>query len=415
MPKPSEPVAAPRAFTESWTREAAERLHATLAVHTNAGSASEEQRQASRRESAHLEACVGEHLAHLAQTGAIEPIDTLGHALNWTSAWNALFTESDWRHPSVNASRNFTIELEKSLFMKFLRAPVPSVDELYTEVRERVLAGNLPWRFQETQHCFRTGDRVAADITGWSVQLGEWSFRERSPHFTPYTVPVPPPRPVHHTLPVPSGELWVADWCRMPSLAKVKKAFDGRCETRPPPSFRDINSAEGRAQATQLYARELGIGYVSVGSCDQQLVGHHGCLIVGCLEEDARLSKKTAASVANDTPVDLGRTCSDLWWVSIADRAVLHDLMAQEVGAEAADREMDAFVASRPYGFHIVHVPPGTYHFYAAADRQDFAEHLASTFDVGHLDLSGIAPSFILSPEPLAPAPPIPSMRAARP
>lgn len=105
-------------------------------------------------------------------------------------------------------------------------------------------------------------------------------------------------------------------------------------------------------------------------------------------------------------PTSQGATCSELWWVTLADRQVLRDVMARKVGAEAAAAELDEFAASKPDGFHVLRIPPGNYHLYSAGAPEIFAETFATQVDPGVVDISLMSPpSFVLTPAPLAPAP----------
>lgn len=203
----------------------------------------------------------------------------------------------------------------------------------------------------------------------------------------------------HHILPAPSGELWAADWFAILPLLRARDAFDAT-------GTENLNSAAGCAERTRRYAQELGIGHVFVGDTGQTLVSSNGALLVGGIEDDSlpRLSPSAGHAFDTDRPTDLGRTTADLWWVTLADRQVLRDLMCRKVSAERAEQELTAYAENPPEGFHVFRVPPGTYHLYAAPTPHGFLDALARNFDTAALDFSPLVETaFVVTREPLEP------------
>lgn len=282
--------------------------------------------------------------------------------------------------------------LERQLDMMFLygaRNDTSTPGEIHEAMQAKMVQGDFPNTLSDPQLCFSSGEHVQVRAMGWKFQAGRMAASD-DPNswrrvFTPLQEgDIAPPQTHTAIIPVPSGQLLIADWFRIDAFNALTKPLDDE------DSADGLSSTAGRAAVSLRYAQRLGV--VHVFGRAPSIVCEEGAVKVGHLDPD----EKTPAHY-------VGQIMADLRWTTIVDRAHLVSLLAGELGAEAAQAEVDA-LAQDP-DVLTVQVNPGTHHLYFAGDAHTFQATAGEQFMVDGLDLDTFEePVFVLTEQALAPA-----------
>lgn len=206
---------------------------------------------------------------------------------------------------------------------------IECVRRSYVDLIAQVNAGTFEHFFLDSSgQCTRTGIRLQADIVGWKARLGTVDRRPRSQGGTGAVIPLSEDAPgaaVHHlTIPVPSGQLLLADWFRIPEFTSVVEVKRDEF---------DINLAIGRVAQTRHYAQDHGFASVFVGNSSPSIVSRDGTLAIGnALDPDEGFDRGGSQ----------GYICTDLWWATAIDRQVLEAIVARGLIAASADAGAEA-------------------------------------------------------------------------
>jgi hypothetical protein len=229
--------------------------------------------------------------------------------------------------------------------------------------------GDFRWFENEAERCTVSDTRVSYAIKGWAAMGGLVDTK------TGALGPLPAierPRIEELSVDFPTGELLIADWFRIDEFTAAVKERDGK----------SICSAAGRGELTRKYAEKHGFLSVYVGNTSPAVIARDGALVVGWESEDEPCEGE-----------ELGRVCTDLWWVTIIERARLVDIVAGTVGKEEAERIVEDYLAE--HGRHIIRaeVAPGTHHLYFHPETEDFD----AAFRSDDCPTAGVEAMFVLS------------------
>ena len=348
----------------------------------------------------------GEHLAWLLQQGRspLPPhLDEAGFC--FLDAMRALIAAPNDPVARRKAGEPFAFLLER-IGTFSVRASQPlDAKAIHAQALERMAAGNFDSVLGSFQTCRHSGLSLQIRFRDWAGEAGTVSFPSKTDLDFPRMVFHPLvagqlSAPVAETLalPVPSGQLWIADWFRLPALQTLSQSLDKTegCDS--------MGSAEGRANITRRYAERLGIAHIFCASPD--LIQVHGALVAGRLDAEAP-----------EPPGHVGRIYADLRWTSIVDPAHLRHLLADTVGAEEADRQMADYERETD-DLIRVEVEPGIHHLYFAGDDATFARTVGERFESEGLFLDETFqwPGFALTAAPLTPIlAPSPKRKSPRP
>lgn len=331
---------------------------------------------------------------YLAAVGASQPLacipdaDMFRRTHRLAHAWNALAAGSIDDHQMARLARSFDYAL---LVTGRSLSRAKSRDEAYSMLVERVDSGTLEW-FENDSHeeCGSTGERVYFELHSWRPRLGTVDHQRRNSEFTALK-PIPRPAVLHHRIPVPSGELLIADWFRIP-------AFTEAVEDPAAKSYEySINNAAGRARSVTWHA---GHGFMSVcvGNTSPSIVVRGGQLVIAYVDEEME-----GPPLEGDI---VGNVCTDYWWASVIDRRILTDIVARSMQRDEAERLVDDMVQNQASDVTTVKVKPGMLHFYftpKTEDMQDFHADGVSVTSIGDLYAVASVTELSWKPRPATP------------
>ncbi len=321
-------------------------------------------------------------LARRLARGELRPVPNAdGHDTPFLRAWNGLVSgirpEGDpdacmdevIRFLSHSAVGRWAFHVEQEGEPKALLAQART---FHGKMGASMDGGDISHFSLESQSCTVTGETYRVQFQGWNPTFVQW---EPGGKLTPMQLGEAA-SVKEFEVTFETGELLAADWFRIDGFSE---AVDAK---RP-----NLGSEKGREDATRRYA-ELGLVSVHVRNSSPRIFERDGVLVFG---------KGEGRSV--------GSVCTDYWGASVIDRARLVEIVASKLGREAAEREVEAYVA-KGHAARIT-VEPGTYHLYMTGEKA----HFPALFDPEDVDLDGIEPFFALSPRPLSlgPGPSSPS------
>ena len=254
--------------------------------------------------------------------------------------------------------------------------PGPSMERAYESLVARLNDGSHIEPGSAYGDCAVTGNVYYLEMgSGWKPRYGTFDAKH---DFVPLTSGPPAPAVAHVSIPVPSGQLLVADWFRIEGFTDAVDVGDqdGR---------KSLNTAAGCREATDRYAMH-GLMSVSVGNTSPSVFVRNGQFLVASAEFDEESGDDRVLAGEN-----LGSITTDLWWVSAIDREVLTSLIAQSVSEEVARARVASFIEE--WGCTTVSLPPGsTLHVYHVDE-----EGLQGRFRCADVDDSGCDPLYLVA------------------
>lgn len=250
------------------------------------------------------------------------------------------------------------------------------------------------FKFSASNHgvCMSSGERIDILFDGWEAQAGRGTYTPlpgswRSDYtFAPLTEEdISSPQVESVSIPVPSGEIWIADWFRIPAFHALGEKLDND------PNGPNISAIGGRTEQMRRYAETLGVAHIPCKSPD--LTQDESIIMGGYLDIDQEDPKNFA-----------GRISANLRWTTIVDKRHLVSLLGLTLGEEEALRQVSEYEASSE-GKDLIklQVKPGFLHIYAAGAVGLFGK-IEEQFDTSGLNLSQFEhPAFVLSETPLSP------------
>lgn len=327
-----------------------------------------------------LEEAIGGHLMHLADQGKLQTIPYVDHRkVSWASLWNTVASRSPLSDFYTDSPEQVAHELGSPFVgVPFYVHTFPdkdSIEAAHEKVVSAIETGTLPPFICHELYSFENGERYKMDVEAWAPRLGRWAPRPKG--FIPLTEDAQSEKLEHLAVTFPTGELWVADWIRIPEFTEISKTWEGAA---------DINSSGGRNQLTKNYA-EHGLLSVYVGSGNKALVRQGDRLIVGDVDGDSA-----------DRPVGVSLQDIDIAyrWATMIDRQTLVDTLAQVMPVDEALNKVANYAKGEDpqCQFQKVVVPPGIHHLYFSDNTEVFAEG----FKTSAVAFQGFScPMFVLS------------------
>lgn len=228
--------------------------------------------------------------------------------------------------------------------------------------------------------CNATGQSMVVQMENWKPVLGSYRLIDGKHCFVPFSEEAPHPAVQHVEIPVPSGEILIADWFRIDVFTQAVKSS----------ALPSINTLAGAQQTTQHYAKVHGFLSVCVGNTSPSVFETDGQLRIG----------SPGSRRGEDEPEgkNLGSVCTDLWWVTAIDRKTLVDIMASTTGPEEAERQVAKYLKDSNGDVVQVQIPPGqALHAYFESE-----EGLQDRFGADGVNFKGLNTLYaVLSNKPL--------------
>lgn len=330
-----------------------------------------------------LQAATAGHMAHLASEGKLGmPANAEHIQVNWLYYWKQLIEKPEDQEAAQSLGN-----LMRGVFIKplyYLRDP-KTAEQVHQAITDKVVQGNFGYYDMEPGECFNTGETIRLVMDNWQPTLGSVAFTEdHKSSFTPFAPgQLTPPKLEHVVIPVPSGELLINDWFRVPGFTEMTDAI-ARDNGNP-----DIGSTQGRADLSRIYAEKAGFVSVFVGGSFPHVIKRDGRLLVGCVDIEGEIVVPGK---------DLGRVDTNLRWATMIDRQVLVDFLATATSPAEAEAAVATMEKESRQELIKVKLPPGEYHLYFAG-REDVFE---KEFKSNQVDMSAFErPMIVLSPDAL--------------
>ena len=388
----------PAPFSESWTlADTQDRLNEPDFPSKGTSAAQEKWRQeVGYPGDKKLSAAIGRHIAWMMQSGVqVVPPFCENVAVRVVSALKQLQEDPNNDEAHREAGQFFSRQMSiGACFYQHKDEPLVA-----SAVHERLLsvveAGEFKFNPSDGGPCELSGMPLHILFQGWEG-LAATVWREPAPagsyfgkaHYTALSensVPVQGAETV--SLPMPTGELLIADWFRIPAFHDLTNVIDDAGD-----SDHNISTIAGRATRTRRYANELGVAHVACRS--PAILQDEGVIKAGYLDPEA-----------NEPANFKGHISADLRWTTMVDRGHLVELLTPALGEKEAKRQVAEHLKENR-DIIKVKVEPGTHHLTFAGTSGFFQKTIGERFQAEGLYLEDFEePAFVLTKEPLAPAP----------
>ena len=311
-----------------------------------------------------------EFLQEAASEGLIQPITRYPNSqISAIEGWNDIISggglDRPWSASNLLTSMAFNIIWTPTyMCVKNASGEAPTADVIqaaYDEMVEGVNAGNLTDEHRGVE-CYdsKSGKRLSFTVTGWNPVFTYFDMETRD--FIEHE-DADPPQNFEVEIEVTSGKMLAFDWLRI-------QEFTDASETRHP--MPEINADDGKVEYTKMFAEKSNMVHVSAGNSypgilvrDNHVIACH--MYDSETESDDDLIKKL-------TWANPGRVCCDLWWVTIADREAILDVLKDNLSADEAEKVLDDYIAEHGCDVQFK-LRPGKYKLSFGSSQAFFNEH----------------------------------------
>lgn len=311
------------------------------------------------RESEILEGSVLAFMRDMAERGQLDVVPfSKGRQLPWADAWNRMVQQED-PGPFDESRLKEPLDMTCSLAMRYSKSYEEFIEEIKS-CRVNVSA----------KECNLTGEPIFTRMQNWAPALFKYEKIDGGSQFVPITEDPPAVGVQHIEIPMPSGELLLANWFGIDAFHEVVEANKW---DRP-----SISTEFGQHQLSADYAKKFGFMSIECGNTSPEIFKQNDKIIVGhgSNEPEADRSKPEGKVV--------GQITTDLWWVSAIDRQTLTSIVSLKEGPEKAESQVAAFIEDPSNGVIRLTLPPGEpLHAYFKSDRSLGKNH---DTDGAHLD-----------------------------
>lgn len=314
-------------------------------------------------------------MADMRGAGALQPSDSLAERNRWVGAWNRFVRDPEDHYAADTCLVPLRLLVQREcLYAR--TADDQQMQNRHADLCVKFDSGSFGnWDFDgcSAEPCPATGEKLRPMLRdGWKPVLLKFSFEGNASgeRFEVITDGIPEQQVLHVSIPVPSGNMIAADWFRFGDNL-FTSAVDARSL-----DF-DINYEFGRRAQTEYYAREFGFLSISVGNSSPSLLQRDGHLVLACETGDGDPVGKP-----------LGSVCTDLWWATVIDEAVLRDLIARKHG-DAGLTALEEYLAKDRNHFRFK-APQGTLHAYYSAGRKPLKEFTPEGIDFNRRNLRSV-------------------------
>jgi hypothetical protein len=384
----------PAPFSEAWTLADTEHKLG-LPDFPHEGTHVEQEnwrREVARQDDKKLAAALGRHIAWKMQSGVqVVPPFCEHVGVRVVSALKQLQANPEDANAQEEAGDHFISKMEIGMCFFASKGAALVASDVHEKLLAAVEAGQFKFNPSDGGNCVLSGLPLHVLFKGWKgvaatvhIEKIPDSFRANY-HYTALTEGQVPEQGAETVcLPMPTGELLIADWFRIDAFQTLTRPLDDDND-------HDIGTIGGRATRTRRYANELGIGHIACRSPD--VLQDEGVVKVGYLDVE------TQTNPANFK----GRISADLRWTTLVDRGHLVELLTPALGAEEAERQVAEYLLQNPDIIRLK-VDQGTHHLTFAGTSRVFQTTIKDRFQAEGLYLEDFEePAFVLTRESLVP------------
>lgn len=290
-----------------------------------------------------LEVAVAAHMLKLREQGRLSPIEVdKRRGLWWFESWNEFVAGHDVR------LYDLIIPIAKEVRYHAMGSAEVDKWKVAADLLDGRLGEGGDVLIRVDGECQVTGSRAVLEISpGWQLKLRKFARKEGVRGLVRSDFePLPPPTMIQVQVDAPSGRILVADWFRFSG-----NEFSNYCDDGLPNV--SINSQYGRILRTQFLAQQKGVLSISVGNTSPSVYQDGDRMILARLDPDAPGER------AEGGRTRLADTCTDLWWVTMIDEAVLRQRLGVFLkDQEKADAAVNEYLQSGEC--EVLEIPPGT-------------------------------------------------------
>ncbi|WP_375263991.1 hypothetical protein [Palleronia sp.] len=240
--------------------------------------------------------------------------------------------------------------------------------------------------------CSITGERLQLEMRDWQPVLQRLDMK--TGQFVEAEA-ISAGKPLRHMeMNLPTGELLLADWFRIPGFSESVEALAGD-------PGRDIEPDQGADEHTRNHFERAGLVHISVGNSCPTIYRDGEILRLGRIDEEA-LYNEAGEQIAEE-PEQAGMICTDLWWATMADKQTIADILMrsdQHADRAAAEAAIDAYVEEN-WGVIRIQMEPGPLHVYLPSGHNG-SEPDGLFVKAGLKPMTGLEEQIVLSRAPLA-------------
>lgn len=322
----------------------------------------------------HKELCsraIGAYVVSKRDRGELSPIKfTEGRGHRLANAWNRIVAckETPYDTPALSDQIAYSVLMGARLAARPASGEPPrsNADRYQTLVDAMDTGAFEFWTMRTDSECERTGRRLQLDVLGWVARLGE-AVPDGAGEFDELGEEAPAPSADHAIINTPSGELLLADWFRIPEFTAAVKTE--RCF--------NVNTGPGKMAQTAFYASEKGFASVFVGNTCPSILRRGGHIAIAGQK-----------AYAKTDPQEVGTVCTDLWWATAIDRAVLVALVATQLPPDTCKVDAEKLVSGYLANNDVtrVTVPKGQLHLYYSDAPNDLSDFRCSAVPAAGLE-----------------------------
>lgn len=250
------------------------------------------------------------------------------------------------------------------------------LDKVYQPLVDQFNKGEFEYfQVNGDDTCSLTENTVSYRIQGWSFQPQVFDLKNRD--MVDFLPPEPPSVKVNK-IDLETGHLLMADWFRIKAFTEATKEDDYNVPS--------INSIYGMDLEQRRLAEKFNFFSIHVGNSCPTLHERDGVVFAGRVDEDTDKFGRM-----NDKYARVGWVCTDLWNVTIIDKAQLIKIIAEKEGDKASEIVEDYIKNNDVVEFHV---EPGEYYSYSSGDRHGYGEMMGE-YDIDLSDFEDIY--FVLS------------------
>lgn len=289
-----------------------------------------------------FEAAIGSFLEFKRDAGELAHIPFIDERkLKWGDQWNRFIdrTPDRWDRTASLCEGMGLTPMSLANCKRKDAAEGPTLDASYAYLVASINDGVGIEPRSAYSTCDRTGTTFFMQMqSGWKPRYGTFDDRHDLVHLTHGVEGL---KIQHQVIPVPSGELLINDWFRIPAFTEAVK----------PVKYTSVNELSGR-WATSAHYGQLGFASVYVGDGMPSVMRQGDALMIGAVDFDIDAQDEPAGA--------LGRVCTDLHWATLIDREVLTAIVAKTEGREAAEKQVAALLEEYAHTTITVRLPPGS-------------------------------------------------------
>lgn len=291
------------------------------------------------------ESSILNYLKERVKKGLLKMPDNSGtHYSNLLSMFKRLTEDKLQENEHDRLSYLFSKLLSNNMMSLVYSKEPTTIETKYKELIEKVNQGNFD-RFDLDcdSECFGCGKKIKLVSKNWNFKLATLNLNENNKYEFVVLPECIEEKLYEVKIEFKTGELLIADWFRIPEFTEQVE-YDSEYKKV------SINTDLGKIKSTQ-HAASLGFITIHVGNSSPTIFQQGDNFIFGHEKEENKKSEYE----------EKGYVCTDLWNVTIIDKARLIEIVANKLGEEKAIESVDKYLSKNKNNINFIQVQPGEY------------------------------------------------------